>query len=177
MKAYRYSPHSQSFYTFNEDGVTLGLGVGKIAENLGLWNLAWLASDYHETYAKSGTPLLWSQEFEQAIIFTGNIFVGTQPLREHAAEMSAMGLVKSIYSHPDFADALPIAKLLGSYTREMFYKRAASSSDLLLSPEVRRVEQVSRGAPPIVSMPELQRLCGTVISMEDWFSSLQKFHT
>ena len=79
MKIYRYSAHPPEFYRFKGVNAPCGIGRGPIAEDPGLWNLAWLSMEKqfaaYETNAAAKDLPMWAQS---GLDFADSFFVAAR---------------------------------------------------------------------------------------------------
>ena len=106
--AYRYSSFAPEFYRFNGKRAPRGIGCGLIAEDAGLWNLAWLSSAQpftpYEQFLEDNRLTIWNDVWEEFISALGDVVINGDKLQAWAAKLPAKELMKLV------ADFSPTAK-------------------------------------------------------------------
>lgn len=97
MKIYRYSAHPPEFYRFKGINTPRGIGCGPVAEDPGLWNIAWLSMEKqfsaYETSADPKDLPMWTPRGLDFILDVGNAVVDGQRFKKWAMQATANELL------------------------------------------------------------------------------------
>ncbi len=180
MNEIRYSPHPASFYTFEFENETVGLGTGPAISVPGLFNIAWLTLPDFDDYEK--TPLdvdslgTWTTEFAKPFIETCRFELSGTPIGTLARIMTAQGLTDYLISHKD-RKKTPCYIAFGDRWLPYIQMRSFRSVDFIKAadtPDAEAKERPTFGPPRLPKFERQTLIKGEVRDFEKWVNKLKQ---